>query len=133
MRYWTTPSLNDPEEKELLRLCTYEEMRFSHLSTTTPTKILKMPCKECEEDVGRIGRTGGCLVRRTPEKLFLCQQCSEPLCADCEKKVCTAKVLKFLQDVHKAERSPEMQQKLRAIVGANTFPYDGTWRLLNAP
>uniref|UniRef100_A0A1I7VII6 B box-type domain-containing protein n=1 Tax=Loa loa TaxID=7209 RepID=A0A1I7VII6_LOALO len=121
----------DPPTKELFRLCIYNELIFSHVTITVQTKIYKSICNQCEENATHNMRTSGCLVRTVPEKLFLCQQCNKALCSNCEAKFCAAKLVEFLEDVHKAEKSPDMLMKLRSLVILNSSDHDAARALID--
>ncbi|VDK44959.1 unnamed protein product [Gongylonema pulchrum] len=46
---WTVPNRNDLQQEKLIRLCTYDALRLSHLTTTVSTEILRISCSQyCE-------------------------------------------------------------------------------------
>ncbi|VDO42089.1 unnamed protein product [Onchocerca flexuosa] len=68
---------------------------------TAQTKIYRSICNQYEGNVARITRTDHYLVRTVPNKLFLCRQRNKVLCLNCEARFCVAKLVEFLEDVHK--------------------------------
>lgn len=114
-KFWLSQG-SSLQETELLQLCTYHETQFSHLTTTVSTRIYRSSCKQCEEDVTRIARTGGYRLKTIPQKFFLCQQCGESLCPKCETRCCVAKLIEFLDNVRRADQFPNVMEKLQTLM-----------------
>ncbi|CAG9536036.1 unnamed protein product [Cercopithifilaria johnstoni] len=121
----------DPPTKELLRLCIYNELLFSHVTITVQTKIYKATCDQCEENTAYITRVDGYHIRTAPKKLFLCQQCNKALCSNCEATFCVVKLIEFLEDVHRAEKSPDILKMLNTLVVLNSPDHDVARALVN--
>lgn len=114
----------DSSTKELLPLCIYNELLFSHVTITMQAKIYKSTCNQCKENAAC------CIVpvngssMRTGKKFFLCQQCNKTLCSNCETTFCVVKLVEFLEDVRKVEKSPDLLKMLNAIVVLNSSDHD---------
>ncbi|KAL3982310.1 hypothetical protein ACH3XW_46670 [Acanthocheilonema viteae] len=121
----------DPPTKELLRLCIYNELIFSHVTITVQTKIYKSTCNQCEENAAYITHVNGYRIKTVPKKLFLCQQCNKALCSNCEATFCIVKLVEFLEDVYKAEKSPDVLKMLNALVVLNSSDHDVARTLVN--
>lgn len=120
----------DPATKSLLRLCIYNELLFSHVTITVQTKVYKSNCNQCEGNAACI-KQDSFRMRTIPKKLFLCQQCNKTLCSNCEATFCVVKLVEFLGDVRKAEKSPNVLKMLNALVVLNSSDHDVARALVN--
>ncbi|VDK79973.1 unnamed protein product [Litomosoides sigmodontis] len=123
-KFWAAEGL-DPSTKELLPLCIYNELLFPHVTITMQAKIYKSTCDQCRE-IAAACITAPLNGHRatTPKKLFLCQQCNKALCSNCEATFCVVKLVEFLEDVRKVEKSPHILKMLNAIVILNSSDHD---------
>ncbi|KAM3726074.1 S-adenosylmethionine:tRNA ribosyltransferase-isomerase [Dirofilaria immitis] len=129
-KFWIDDGLDLPT-KELLRFCIYNELLFSHVTITVQTKVYKSTCNQCEENVASATRTNGYHSRNIPKKLFLCQRCNKTLCLNCEARFCVERLAEFLEDVRKAEKSPDVLKKLHDLVLLNSSVHDTVRVLVN--